>query len=41
MDDFRLLRLGDTLRKDQQANGVPPHWGIYIAVENAELVQAV
>jgi len=41
---YTLFNLGDrsagtaayTLRKDQQANGVPPHWGIYIAVENAD-----
>ncbi len=25
-----------TLRKDQQSQGMPPHWSIYIAVENAD-----
>ena len=26
-----------TLRPDQKANGVPPHWGLYIAVDNADV----
>lgn len=25
-----------TLRKDQQSQGVPPHWGLYIAVESVD-----
>lgn len=27
---------GYTLRADQRAQGVPPHWGIYIAVDSAD-----
>ncbi len=41
---YTMFNLGDrgagtaayTLRKEQQANGVPPHWGIYVAVENVD-----
>lgn len=41
---YTMFNIGDrgagtaayTLRKDQQAHGVPPHWGIYVAVENAD-----
>lgn len=29
-----------TLRAEQKAQGVPPHWGIYIAVENADAAVA-
>ena len=41
---YTMFNIGDrgagtaayTLRKDQLANGVPPHWGIYIAVEDTD-----
>ena len=31
---------GYTLRKDQKDQGVPPHWMLYIAVENADATAA-
>jgi uncharacterized protein len=31
---------GYTLRKDQRLHGVPPHWMLYIAVENADATAA-
>jgi predicted enzyme related to lactoylglutathione lyase len=41
---YTMFNIGDrsagtaayTLRKEQLADGVPPHWGIYVAVENAD-----
>jgi len=32
----RYAAAGYTLRPDQRAQGVPPHWMIYVAVENAD-----
>ena len=34
--DARDAAAGYTLRADQLAQGVPPHWGIYIAVDDAD-----
>jgi predicted enzyme related to lactoylglutathione lyase len=32
----RAAAAGYSMNKEQRAQGVPPHWGIYIAVENAD-----
>lgn len=34
--DGREAAAGYTLRPDQQSNGVPPHWMVYVAVANAD-----
>jgi uncharacterized protein len=36
----REAAAGYTLRPDQSAHGVPPHWMIYVAVENADAAAA-
>jgi predicted enzyme related to lactoylglutathione lyase len=32
----RDVAAGYTMRADERAQGIPPHWGLYIAVENAD-----
>ena len=36
----RVAAAGCTLRPDERSNGVPPHWLIYITVENADAAAA-
>jgi hypothetical protein len=36
----RDVAAGYTMRKDEQQLGVPPHWNLYIAVENADAAAA-
>jgi hypothetical protein len=36
----RAAAAGFTMRPEQRAQGVPPHWGIYIEVENADAAVA-
>ena len=38
--DGRAAAAGFTMRAEQRAQGVPPHWGIYIEVENADAAAA-
>ena len=38
--DGRDAAAGYTLRPDQRAQNVPPHWGLYIAVENVDFSAA-
>ena len=44
---YTMFKLGDkdvgggyTLRADQRSQGVPPHWMVYVAVENADAIVA-
>lgn len=38
--DGRDAAAGYTMRKEQRDAGVPPHWGVYIAVDNADQAAA-
>lgn len=38
--DGRDAAAGCTLRPEQRAHGVPPHWNLYVAVENADATAA-
>ena len=38
--DGRDAAAGCTLQADQRAHGVPPHWNLYVAVENADATAA-